>query len=63
MLTEVNVQKLAPVFLSWMTPKAGQPIRHGQGVLLDHGAVGVVPGEAALALLEVFWNSWNEEKL
>ena len=46
-----------------MTPKAGQAVRHGQGVPLDHGAVAVVPGEAALALPEVFWNSWNEEKL
>ena len=48
MLKEVNVQKLAPVFSSWITPKAGQPISHGQGVLLDHGSVGVVPAEAIL---------------
>ena len=45
----LDEQKLAPVFSSWMTPKAGQAVRHGQGVLLDHGAVGVVPAEAILA--------------
>ena len=31
-----------------MTPKAGQPVRDGQGVPLDHGAVAVVPAEAVL---------------
>ena len=49
MLKEVNVQKLPPVFSSWITPKAGQPVSHGQGVPLDHGAVAVVPAEAILA--------------
>ena len=32
-----------------MTPKAGQPVKDGQGVPLDHGAVGFVPAEAILA--------------
>ena len=45
----LDEQKLAPVFSSWITPKAGQPIRDGQGVPLDHGAVAVVPAEAILA--------------
>ena len=31
-----------------MTPKAGQAVRYGQGVPLDHESVGVVPAEAIL---------------
>ena len=39
------------VFWCWITPKAGLPVKHGQGVLLYHGAVAVVPVEAIHAHL------------
>ena len=46
-----------------MTPKAGQAVRHGQGVPLDHGDVGVVPAEAILAHLGELLGQGEREKL
>ena len=46
-----------------MTLKAGEAVRHGQGVPLDHGAVAVVPAEAILAHLGELLGQGEREKL